>query len=100
MALGDALLREDRREEAVGAFQRAAENRPDDWSVAFALGTALRRKEDRAGALRWWRRALELDPRNFTVRKQIWREEHPGRFYPTIDAAWQKEQLVKEGFEP
>jgi tetratricopeptide (TPR) repeat protein len=100
MALGDALLREERVEEAVGSFQQAAELRPDDWSVAFGLGTALRRWDDRAGALRWWRRALELDPRNFTVRKQIWREEHPERFYPTIDTEWQKEQLKKEGYMP
>ena len=56
--------------------------------------------DDREGALHWWRRALELDPRNFTVRKQIWREEHPERFYPTIDTEWQKEQLVKEGYVP
>jgi len=24
--------------------------------------------------------------------------EHPERFYPTIDTAWQKEQLVLEGY--
>jgi len=100
MALGDALLREERVAEAVESFQRAAELQPDDWSVAFGLGTALRRQDDREGALRWWRRALELDPRNFTVRKQIWREEHPERFYPTIDTEWQKEQLAKEGYVP
>jgi hypothetical protein len=34
------------------------------------------------------------------VRKQIWREEHPERFYPVIDTAWQREQLVKEGYTP
>jgi hypothetical protein len=51
-------------------------------------------------ALRWWRRALELDPRNFTVRKQVWRAEHPERFYPTIDAEWQKEQLAREEYVP
>jgi tetratricopeptide (TPR) repeat protein len=100
MALGDALLREERVAEAVASFQQAAELRPDDWAVAFGLGTALRRRDDREGALRWWRRALELDPRNFTVRKQIWREEHPERFYPTIDVEWQKEQLSKEGYVP
>src|SRR5207249_3677621 len=66
MALGDALLREDRVSEAVDAFQRAAELRPDVWSVAFGLGTALRRQDDREGALRWWRRASQLDPKNFT----------------------------------
>ncbi len=98
LALGDALLREDRARDAAAAFERAAEQRPDDWSVAFALGTALRRAGDRADALRWWHRALELDPQNFTVRKQIWREEHPELFYPTIDTDWQREQLVREGY--
>ncbi len=38
LALGDALLREDRAADAADAFQRAAEQRPEDWSVAFALG--------------------------------------------------------------
>jgi hypothetical protein len=46
------------------------------------------------------RRSLELDPRNFTVRKQIWREEFPERSYPTIDTDWQKEQLTREGYAP
>ena len=96
MALGDALLGEARPADAEGAFRRAVELRPDDWSAAFGLGTSLRSKDDPAGAVQWWRRALELDPANFTVRKQIWREEHPERFYPTIDAEWQKEQLGRK----
>jgi tetratricopeptide (TPR) repeat protein len=98
--LGDALLREGRSAESVTVFQRVAELRPDDWSAAFSLGTALRATGDREGALRWWRRALSLDQQNFTVRKQIWREEHPERFYPTIDAEWQKDQLRLEGYQP
>jgi len=100
MALGDALLREDRAGDAVQAFQQAVELMPDDWSAAFGLGSSLRREDDVAGALQWWRRALELDPANFTVRKQIWREEHPERFYPKIDTEWQKQQLKKEGYSP
>ena len=100
LVLGDALLREDRGADAVAAFERAVQLRPEDWAAAFALGNVLRVQGDRDGALRWWRRARDLDPRNFTVRKQIWREEHPERFYPTIDTAWQKEQLAKEGYTP
>ena len=98
LVLGDALLQQDRAAEAIGAFARAAALSPDDWAAAFGLGTAHQRSDNHQEALRWWRRASELDPRNFTVRKQIWREEHPERFYPTIDLDWQKEQLAREGY--
>ncbi|MBM4419566.1 MAG: hypothetical protein FJ033_14845 [Chloroflexi bacterium] len=47
----------------------------------------------------WWRTALARDPRNFTVRKQIWRAAHPEWFYPTIDLDWQREQLDREGWK-
>ena len=43
-----------------------------------------------------WRDALRLDPENFTIRKQIWVAEHPEKFFPTIDLAWQQEQLAAE----
>ena len=99
-ALGDALLRAGSASDAAEAFRRVTALRPDDWAGAFSLGTALRQSDDREGALRWWRQALTLDPQNFTVRKQIWREEHPERFYPTIDTEWQKEQLRLEGYVP
>ncbi|HEY3117033.1 MAG TPA: hypothetical protein VGK54_09845 [Chloroflexota bacterium] len=98
-ALGDALLREGHGVQAVAAYGQAVELRPDDWSLAFALGTARRQTGDVAGAVGAWRRALSLDPSNFTVRKQIWREEHPECFYPTIDSEWQKQQLAKEGYK-
>jgi tetratricopeptide (TPR) repeat protein len=100
LVLGDALLQEDRALDAIAAFTRGAKAAPDAWAAAFGLGTAYLRAGDTEQALRWWRRALKLDPRNFTVRKQIWREEHPERFYPTIDTEWQKEQLAREGYKP
>jgi hypothetical protein len=43
-----------------------------------------------------WRDALRLDPANFTIRKQIWVTEHPEKFFPAIDFAWQQEQLAAE----
>jgi hypothetical protein len=43
-----------------------------------------------------WRDALRWDPQNFTIRKQIWVAEHPEKFFPTIDFAWQQEQLAAE----
>ena len=97
-ALGDALLRANRSREAELAFRRAVELDPSDWSAAFGLGTALYQQARVDAALVWWKTARELDPPNFPVRKQIWMVEHPERFYPTIDTAWQKEQLILEGY--
>jgi tetratricopeptide (TPR) repeat protein len=98
VALGEALFRAGQAGDAAEAFRRANELDPGDWSAAFALGGALYQQGDTQGALHWWRVARERDPANFTVRKQIWRVEHPEKFYPTIDADWQREQLVKEGY--
>ena len=97
-ALGEALLRHGRVEEAETHLQRAAELDPGDWSSRFALGTAQYQQGRTAEALESWRSALSLDPANFTVRKQIWMIEHPEKFYPAIDFDWQKEQLVREGY--
>lgn len=47
-------------------------------------------------AMAEWRAASRLDPENLVIRKQIWAARHPERFQPTIDWAWQKEQLARE----
>ena len=99
-ALGDALLRSGRLTEAEASFQHAIELDPADWSAHFGLGSALYQQQRPSEALTSWRAALALDPPNFTVRKQIWMVEHPERFYPTIDFAWQQEQLKLEGYTP
>jgi len=98
VALGDALVRAGDNVEAERVFRRAGDLDPSDWSSPFAVGTILEGWGDSAGALDWWRRALARDPANFTIRKQIWRTEHPERFSPEIDFAWQKEQLAREGY--
>jgi hypothetical protein len=59
-------------------------------------GLDLLRAGNQEGALWAWREALAADPANYVIRKQIWAVEHPERFYPTIDWAWQKEQLARE----
>ena len=64
--------------------------------TALEHGLGLLHQGDRAGAVAVWRRALAADPDNFVIRKQIWAVEHPDKFYPAIDWAWQKEQLARE----
>ena len=44
-------------------------------------------------------KALRHDPANYTIRKQIWALEHPGKFHPVIDFDWQKAQLQREHAE-
>jgi hypothetical protein len=65
-------------------------------AVALQRGLDLLRQGDRAGAAEAWREALRADPDNYVIRKQIWAIEHPERFYPTIDWAWQKAQLARD----
>ncbi len=60
------------------------------------LGRLLDETGRRDEALGVWREALRLDPENFTIRKQIWAAEHPEKFFPEIDVAWQQEQLARE----
>ena len=67
-----------------------------DRVTALEHGLGLLHQGDRAGAVAAWRRALAADPDNYVIRKQIWAVEHPDRFYPAIDWAWQKEQLARE----
>ncbi|MBI3974448.1 MAG: hypothetical protein HY332_24480 [Chloroflexi bacterium] len=79
---------------AAGTTNGSAE--PHTRVQALEEGLALLRRGDRAGAVAAWRRALADDPDNYVIRKQIWAVEHPERFYPTIDWAWQKEQRERE----
>ncbi len=60
------------------------------------LGRELLNGGRTAEAVAAWRDALRLDPANFTIRKQIWAAAHPEKFFPTIDVAWQQEQLAAE----
>ncbi len=60
------------------------------------LGRLLDEAGRRDEAVAVWREALRLEPANFTIRKQIWAAEHPEKFFPTIDFAWQQERLRAE----
>ncbi len=62
----------------------------------FAEGSRLMREGRRDEALAAWARAFEEDPKNFVIRKQVWRALYPDRFGEPIDLAWQKEQIARE----
>jgi tetratricopeptide (TPR) repeat protein len=60
------------------------------------LGRALDELGRRDEAIAAWREALRLDPKNLTIRKQIWAVEYPEKFHPAIDWDWQRAQLSAE----
>ncbi|MDQ4076159.1 MAG: TlpA family protein disulfide reductase [Chloroflexota bacterium] len=101
----DAVKRLIHREaEQIEADSRRAPYELSDTERALVdarmrLGAELFRRGARDEALREWRAALGLDPENLTIRKQIWMAESPERFHPTIDFAWQQEQLARERAE-
>lgn len=98
LMLGDALGREGRNEEAIGAYRRVLELRPGNPTAHYAIGSLLLAADRKDEAVAAWRRGLEVDPMNFTLRKQIWMVQFPERFYPEIDMRFQVEQIRKEGF--
>jgi hypothetical protein len=63
------------------------------------LGHALFSSGRRDEAVAEWWKAVHRDPDNFVIRKQIWSTLYPEKFYPAIDAEWQKAQLAKERAE-
>jgi hypothetical protein len=65
-------------------------------ATKLQLGRELLNGGRTAEAVTAWRDALRLDPGNFTIRKQIWVAEHPEKFFPAIDFAWQQEHLAAE----
>jgi len=68
-------------------------------ATKLRLGRLLISLGRRDEAVAEWRAALRLDPENLVIRKQIWAALHPEKFHPTIDWAWQKEQLAREHAE-
>jgi tetratricopeptide (TPR) repeat protein len=95
-ALAEACARERDAAGAAAAYERAIALAPDFAAAHFGHGTALARLGRDGEAVAAWKRALALDPANFVVRKQIWAHRHPERFWPEIDAAWQREELARE----
>jgi hypothetical protein len=71
----------------------------DRVAASLSRGRQLAARGQTDAAVAEWRAALRLDPENLVIRKQIWAALHPEKFAPTIDWAWQKEQLARERAE-
>ena len=96
VALAEAQARAGDDPAAVASYERALALAPLLGAAHFGHGTALARLGRAAEAVESWKRALALDPANFVVRKQIWAHRHPEKFWPEIDAAWQREEMARE----
>lgn len=96
LAYGRELLNRQQNWEALPHLRAAAGQLPQSTSAQFALGSCLLAVGLKAEATVALRKALKLDPENYVIRKQIWVIEHPNRFHPEIDWAWQRDQLAKE----
>ncbi|MEW5883881.1 MAG: tetratricopeptide repeat protein [Armatimonadota bacterium] len=93
---GKTLMRLGKPAEALEHLKAAADALPKSASAQFALGSCLLALDRKTEALGQLRKALALDRENYVIRKQIWMIEHPEKFFPEIDWAWQREQLAKE----
>lgn len=96
--LGEALSQEGADDEALATYARVIELDPRNSTAHYARGSLLLALDRKDEAIDAWRAGLEIDPMNFTLRKQIWMVQFPERFYPTIDMAFQVEQIEREGF--
>jgi tetratricopeptide (TPR) repeat protein len=63
-SLGNALLKQDRHEEALKAFDKAVQLRPDSAELWKNLGDVLQKLERPDEALLSFQHALKLDPHN------------------------------------
>jgi len=88
-----------------GGTIEAPRARPDDAAptedvarshALFAAGALLLEQGQPEQAVERWQEALALDPDSWIIRKQIWAVRYPERFDPTIDWAWQREQIARE----
>lgn len=96
LQLGRRMVEEGLHDEAKPYLEKAAAALPKSSAAQFAWGSWLLAKKRNTEALGAFRKALGLDRENFLIRKQIWMIEHPEKFHPTIDWAWQRDQLRKE----
>jgi tetratricopeptide (TPR) repeat protein len=96
IALAELHARDGDHAAALAAYDRAVALAPGSSAAHFGRGTTLARLGRTAVAEAAWIEALRRDPANFVVRKQIWAHRHPEKFWPEIDAEWQRAEMARE----
>jgi protein O-mannosyl-transferase len=71
IGIADALLTQERYQEAVPAYRRYLAGQPDAVGALTNLGIALIATNDIDGALEVFRRAVELEPQNAAARENL-----------------------------
>lgn len=101
---------DDRLDETVAAFERAAEANPGHGPTQFRLGVALRRRYDSSlrkpgdfqNAVAHWEAALDIDPNQYIWRRRIQqygpRLDKPYPFYDWVPRA--REEITARGETP
>jgi peroxiredoxin len=94
--LAELLVETGQYKKAGKEYDTLLAHHPKHVKALFGRGVVYSREKKTDQALECWRKAHGLDPGNWVIRKQIWAVEHPEHFYPTIDYAWQREQIRRE----
>lgn len=96
LAIGQMELRGGKAKAAAKSFAESIRLNPQRSDAHFGHGSALLKLQRKGEGLAALKMALKLNPSNYIIRKQIWLIEHPERFHPKIDWAWQREQMQRE----
>ncbi|ARU41946.1 hypothetical protein CCB80_12690 [Armatimonadetes bacterium Uphvl-Ar1] len=96
LRLGQTLIGQNRLEEAKPHLEQARALLPKSPKPLASLATIAIQRNNKSEALKLLNQALKLDPHNYVIRKQRWLIQFPEKFHPSIDWAWQREQVKKE----
>jgi tetratricopeptide (TPR) repeat protein len=103
IAVGSALWRQHRNEEAIREWREDLAARPGSFEAAYMLGSALALKQDtRAEAEGLLRKAVAARPRNaranFQLAKLVWQKTKGAEVLPFLERAIQADPELREAY--
>ena len=94
--LGQRYTAAKRYKDARPHLEAAVRLLPKSSAPLAAMASLEMELKNKAKAVELLDQALKLDSTNYVIRKQRWLILYPEKFHPTIDWAWQREQMRKE----